>query len=746
MLSKVEQADAKKVEQALEYLNDGDFELAQIILEEVCSRCPENYEYEFTEGDKHYIKLWDNLEFLSYLNKMEEIYWIPSVYPRACYYLAYILIEKGKYKKAISWLNKGLLMEPQNPKFFTELGAVYGRLGDYFRSLDYYKQALNLPNIRNHERAIALRGAGVQLINLGHLDEAKNYLKESLEIEENNDIAINELNYISKVESNQKSRIEIIKEKAKIRGIIWEDFIKQVEMEFNEPITVYAREAVVDFWNHWTMFSESISKRLLSLHIDNLAFIDNFPQYKKENVWKKIGLIIILMGLITLLFNGIIGIILILTGIGIRYYNNYYLIKKMKAYAKDLMKDATLNPAKGGYSRLCANYIVGLVGFATQQTSGWWPQLPSNVLTGLQTVIETDNIIFNNRILMTKSPIDLYLVKVNNKYGYIDRTGRIVIEPKIDESNEYFNGYAIIRINNKSGVIDQNGKVFIHPDLFDILHYSDGIFQFEKNNRFGYINEEGAIIIEPIFDFGWEFSEGLAGVELNQKWGFINKFGVAIIEPQFDEAGSFSNGLAPVRIGTKWGYIDKTGKFIVEPKFDRADDYYDDLAIIMIDNKWGYIDKFGEIIIKPQFDKINRFSEGLSAVKIGNYWGYIDKKGKMVIKTQFSSSNSFSEGLALIKVKLDFSILSKNEKFGFIDQSGGMIIEPIFDNAGSFSMGLAPVKIGSKWGYIDKTGRIVIDCIFDKAHIFHKGLARIETGNRIGYINSAGEYIWEPRD
>ena len=79
---------------------------------------------------------------------------------------------------------------------------------------------------------------------------------------------------------------------------------------------------------------------------------------------------------------------------------------------------------------------------------------------------------------------------------------------------------------------------------------------------------------DSLFTSADSFSEGLARVKVgkrmsfNFKYGYIDKTGKIVIEPQFDWAGNFSGGLAEIRaddsFGRFLGYIDKTGKYIWE--------------------------------------------------------------------------------------------------------------------------------------------------------------------------------------
>jgi len=211
MHTDIEQADAQKVNEAVKHLQNRNVSEAEGILRDVCSRCPDKYEYEYTGDGTRHRKFWDVAEFMSYVathgqEKKENVVWLLSAYPRACYYLAFILVETRDFAEAISWLNKGRSMEPRNPKFLLELGVAHARLKAHQQSYDCYLQAYELAGDSEQERAVALRGMGVQLIDLQRLDEAEARLRESLTIDPDSANAKHELVYIAQLRAAGKGR------------------------------------------------------------------------------------------------------------------------------------------------------------------------------------------------------------------------------------------------------------------------------------------------------------------------------------------------------------------------------------------------------------------------------------------------------------------------------------------------------------------------------------------------------------
>jgi hypothetical protein len=49
------------------------------------------------------------------------------------------------------------------------------------------------------------------------------------------------------------------------------------------------------------------------------------------------------------------------------------------------------------------------------------------------------------------------------KWGYIDKTGKYIINPQFDEAMGFNEGLASVRIGDKWGYIDKNGKFVWNP-------------------------------------------------------------------------------------------------------------------------------------------------------------------------------------------------------------------------------------------------------------------------------------------
>jgi len=63
----------------------------------------------------------------------------------------------------------------------------------------------------------------------------------------------------------------------------------------------------------------------------------------------------------------------------------------------------------------------------------------------------------------TKQSIKLFPVEKEGKFGYIDKTGNVIIESQFDSAWDFSEGLARVSIEGKYGYIDDTGEYVISP-------------------------------------------------------------------------------------------------------------------------------------------------------------------------------------------------------------------------------------------------------------------------------------------
>jgi WG containing repeat len=181
----------------------------------------------------------------------------------------------------------------------------------------------------------------------------------------------------------------------------------------------------------------------------------------------------------------------------------------------------------------------------------------------------------------------LALVRLGERYAFINRKGEVEIRPSADEAGDFREGLAWVafakpedpvgtegvrpsfgrlpRRKSKAGYIDKSGRVVIEAQFDGACDFSEGLACVEVGGKMGYIDLKGRIVIAPQFEIAQDFSEGLAVVTKDGYYGYTDKEGRVVIEPQFTWAGQFSGGLAHVMVGDKMGYVDQHGSYVWVP-------------------------------------------------------------------------------------------------------------------------------------------------------------------------------------
>lgn len=347
----------------------------------------------------------------------------------------------------------------------------------------------------------------------------------------------------------------------------------------------------------------------------------------------------------------------------------------------------------------------------------------------------------------TKNPETppLFPIRLNGQFGYMDRTGKIIVRPQFQNASDFHDGMAQVSSPAQGrGIVDATGKITLLSKFVWIGDFSEGLAEVEiwdGSGKAGYIDVTGALVIPAV----WSSYEAPTSEP---------------IMPEFwrkDRNSQFSEGLAAVRAADgKFGYINRSGEVVIPPQFLYARPFSEGLAAVANEQlAFGYIDPRGKVVIPLTLQNIypGSFSEGLARVRASQEITYVDHKNnpQVVVKTGFYFAGyDFHDGMAKIGENTIW--------FGFIDRAGRIIAEPHYRYATDFSEGFAAVvdKDGSA-GYINPNGDMVIPLPKDSYGCpFRGGLARVlvydpttKAGNiqhhaEMAYLDKSGKFIVAP--
>lgn len=293
------------------------------------------------------------------------------------------------------------------------------------------------------------------------------------------------------------------------------------------------------------------------------------------------------------------------------------------------------------------------------------------------------------------------------KYGYINKKGKVVISCDYNDGDIFHDGKAMVqesiehsldRITKTGESLDISQQNFLKWRVIDSEGNGMTDFLFDRKSAF----DKGRCVAEITTSSDIQDFQNIVYVILNEKADIMctfptgggRKYSDGIIINEVGEAALF---------GISSEFYDKDGNKIkaftdLSPSEQRS-----------ITQSPAFLTSLPDIIIS--FTK--GFSEGLCVCttgdKDGSNWFFVD-----VYKNLYGKET--------------------NDYF-------------VFEDALPFSSGLAAIKKDGKWGYVDHDFNLVIPCQYDSVTSFDGDLAMVENYmpdlTIRSYINKLGKPVWQ---
>jgi hypothetical protein len=312
-------------------------------------------------------------------------------------------------------------------------------------------------------------------------------------------------------------------------------------------------------------------------------------------------------------------------------------------------------------------------------------------------------------------------MEIDCSYGFIDHSGKYVLEPRFFEATELSQNISAVcfwhgQIGRNFGYVNKNGKVIMPPSVMVTLPVRNGVAQVKIRHTSGQVNTNGVLkgvdrdydVRVPVTAFAeWLkfFDQYLLKPKLKIQPGHVAT--TEFLNP-WPEEDTFD---------AKFGFVDIHGEVLIKPQYTFARPFTEGLAAVQIKDKWGYINAARKLVIPAIYDDAQSFDDGCARVQKNEQWGLVDKTGRIILPCAYKSISEFSEGLAVVA--------AKDESSGFVDRQGKMIISADYNAARPFVNGFAAVRVGQRWGFINKKGELVIAARYSDVRDFSEGAAAV---------------------
>lgn len=379
---------------------------------------------------------------------------------------------------------------------------------------------------------------------------------------------------------------------------------------------------------------------------------------------------------------------------------------------------------------------------------------------------------------------NLIRIEKNNKVGYINSNGELVVNPKYTTGTDYYKGYAIVKNqNNLYGVID-NADSFASPfgNFFSIERFSnryvvskftskglkqalldsnfdeltkykydnityakDNTFVFVRENTMGILNSSGKeiytyesndvddknISIETSKITSDDTKTSYARIKLNDSSTIVNiNSGKEIYKYTLDEINVLDNNVFYIKStsdGINNRYLVIKDDKVVYQTFNykrvRVDDYGSNVVIgVKDDLSCDYIDLNTKKIINENTSFEFTYGDGIILKKDS------DSSENEDVYEIIKNGKTISTVKDINPVTGEFKngflkIYVDDNKYNFIDTSGKLVNDEKYDSITNFNLyGYSIVSKDGSYGIIDKKGNTIIPIKYNKIEFLDSDL------------------------
>ncbi|MGN0796778.1 MAG: WG repeat-containing protein [Christensenellales bacterium] len=121
---------------------------------------------------------------------------------------------------------------------------------------------------------------------------------------------------------------------------------------------------------------------------------------------------------------------------------------------------------------------------------------------------------------------------------------------------------AAVNLSGTYGFVNTSGKIVIDCNYDEVGNFDYKLARVRRGSETYFINNKGKKISQTYY-VARDFKEGIAAVGINNLWGFIDESGNLIGEVEYDNVSDFKQGYALVKRGATYGIIDQKGNKVV---------------------------------------------------------------------------------------------------------------------------------------------------------------------------------------
>ncbi|MBH64155.1 MAG: hypothetical protein CL569_17245 [Alphaproteobacteria bacterium] len=173
----------------------------------------------------------------------------------------------------------------------------------------------------------------------------------------------------------------------------------RVNETFNKEISGPAQKVAEDIWKNWDEIRDAVSEGDILLVADPFFHSVKYPSLSNFHMFRGAGIILLGTGVVTAIVGAALAsmfgpvlwqgaLVCLAIGAGAIFWGRYVQERDARTYRKRMVERVAWHQEDGGIADLCVEYLSGSIGFEGPHGRTFWPQFPSNALTGKKRIAD----------------------------------------------------------------------------------------------------------------------------------------------------------------------------------------------------------------------------------------------------------------------------------------------------------------------------------------------------------------------
>ena len=344
-----------------------------------------------------------------------------------------------------------------------------------------------------------------------------------------------------------------------------------------------------------------------------------------------------------------------------------------------------------------------------------------------------------NSLAYASDASKLIPVKVDNKWGYINASGKLLIPTSYDYAGQFDKyGFAIVKTGTKYGLINKYNKKIIKEEYDHIEVVDKNKLLVKKGRYYGVINLVKDTPIDILYDEISTFENGFLKIRKDSLYGIVDTEGKLVSDALFSDIKLVNNFFICSK-EEKFGAFNLKGDEILEPIY--ADVVATNTVLFLIDEKglWGGVNINGDNIIPKIYDQLQLITTNLVKTTQGNNYGLISAStGKQIFDSKLREVFSVSE---------DVVVANEAGYYTLHNAQGKRLTNKRYKDIKTLNSSLISVSTdGVKWGLVDDTGYEFLPESYEHVGFYDYNMLKLIKNGEVSKKGIPEKYFSKPED